>query len=156
MLLKDQTNLLVGGKVHIELPISAVWKLLEEENQLQKPLVIALEKTTFGRIYDVMTVKADITFNAEKVLEGIFNIAVDYTLVHKDGTEEKATLLVQGKNESGKLVTSVEVITKSLETISKQIFFPVSMIVTCDCPHIFQVMSNSACQKTCQKIQVSC
>ena len=69
--LKDQTSLLAGGKAHVELPISTVWKLLEGENQLLKPLVVALEKTTLGRIVDVMTVKADITFNTKKVLEGI-------------------------------------------------------------------------------------
>ena len=77
MALKEQTSLLAGGKAHVELPISAVWKLIESENQLLKPLVIALEKTTLGRIYDVMTVKADITFNAEKVLDGVFNITVN-------------------------------------------------------------------------------
>merc|ERR1719431_246544 len=111
-------NPLVGGKAHVELPISSVWKMLEVDAQLLepiikplekttlpvwklldgeapflKPLIIALEKNTLGRIYDVMTVKADMTFN----------VAVEYTLVHKDGTEEKATLLIQGKNESGKL-----------------------------------------------------
>merc|ERR1712168_1029135 len=116
--LKDQVNPLIGGKAHVELPISTVWKLLEvdqsllkslivaledqpilkplivafEDQQLLKPLIVALEdqqllnslivaleKSTLGRIYDVMTVKADITFNAEKVLEGICNVAVDYT-----------------------------------------------------------------------------
>ena len=91
MALKDQTNPLVGGKAHVELPISEIWKLIEGENQLIKTLVFALEKTTLGKLYDIKTVKADITYNAEKVLEGIFNIAIDYTLVHKDGTEEKAT-----------------------------------------------------------------
>merc|ERR1711970_387873 len=115
-------NPLVGGKAHVELPISAIWKMLEVDAQLLKPIIstlekttlpvwklleveapflrpiiIALEKNTLGRIYDVMTVKADMTFNAEEILKGIFNVAVDYTLVHKDGTEEKATLLIQGK-----------------------------------------------------------
>merc|ERR1712002_569794 len=129
--LKDQVNPLVGGKAHVELPISAVWKLLEDgatevDQTLLKPLIaalekstigrmydvetvraliVALEKNTIGRVYDIETVKADITFNAEKVLEGIFNVAVDYTLVHRDGTEEKATTLLQGKVESGKHVS---------------------------------------------------
>merc|ERR1711970_1545517 len=86
-----------------------VWKLLEVEAPFLKPIIIALEKDTLGRMYDVMTVKADITFNAEEILKGIFNVAVDYTLVHRDGTEEKATLLTQGKNESGKHVTSMKI-----------------------------------------------
>merc|ERR1719370_1802206 len=82
-----------------------------------------------------MTVKADMTFNAEEILKGIFNVAVDYTLVHKDGTEEKATLLIQGKNESGKHVTSMEIIPKNNVVMpEKKIFFPLEMIFTCNWP----------------------
>merc|ERR1711970_1405673 len=158
--LKDEVNPLVGGKAHVELPISSVWKMLEVDAQLLKPIIntlekttlpvwklldveapflkpiiIALEKNTLGRIYDVMTIKADMTFNAEEIVKGIFNIAVDYTLVHKDGSEEKATLLIQGKNESGKLVTSVEIIPKNDVVLpEKKIFFPLEMIFTCNWP----------------------
>merc|ERR1711970_696557 len=157
--MKD-VNPLVGGKAHVELPISSVWKMLEVDAQLLnpiintlekttlpvwklvdveapflKPIIIALEKNTLGRIYDVMTVKADMTFNAEEILKGIFNVAVDFTLVHKDGTEEKATLLIQGKNESGKLVTSMEIIPKNNVVMpEKKIFFPLEMIFTCNWP----------------------
>merc|ERR1711887_133020 len=157
--MKD-VNPLVGGKAHVELPISSVWKMLEVDAQLLKPIIntlekstlpvwklvdveapflkpiiIALEKNTLGRIDDVMTVKADMTFNAEEILKGIFNVAVDYTLVHKDGTEEKATLLIQGKNESGKLVTSMEIIPKNNVVMpEKKIFFPLEMIFTCNWP----------------------
>merc|ERR1711970_48562 len=157
--MKD-VNPLVGGKVHVELPISSVWKMLEVDAQLLKPIIktlekttlpvwklldveapflkpilIALEKNTLGRVYDVMTVKADMTFNAEEILNGIFNIAVDYTLVHKDGTEEKATLLIQGKNKSGKHVTSMEIIPKNNVVMpEKKIFFPLEMIFTCNWP----------------------
>merc|ERR1711970_90704 len=157
--MKD-VNPLVGGKAHVELPISSVWKMLEADAQLLnpiintlekttlpvwklldveapflKPIIIALEKNTLGRIYDVMTVKADMTFNAEEILKGIFNVAVDYTLVHKDGTEEKATLLIQGKNVSGKLITSMEIIPKNNVVMpEKKIFFPLEMIFTCNWP----------------------
>merc|ERR1711887_530745 len=160
LVLKDEVNPLVGGKAHVELPISSVWKMLEVDAQLLKPiistlekttlpvwklvdveapflkpLIIALEKNTLGRIYDVMTVKADMTFNAEEILKGIFNVAVEYTLVHKDGTEEKATLLIQGKNESGKLITSMEIIPKNNVVMpEKKIFFPLEMIFTCNWP----------------------
>merc|ERR1711887_313809 len=153
-------NPLVGGKAHVELPLSPVWKMLEVDAQLLKPviktlekttlpvwklvdveapflkpLIIALEKNTLGRIYDVMTVKADMTFNAEELLKGIFNVAVEYTLVHKDGTEEKATLLIQGKNESGKLVTSMEIMPKNNAVMpEKKIFFPLEIIFTCNWP----------------------
>merc|ERR1712002_340836 len=167
-------NPFVGGKAHVELPISSVWKMLQVDAQLLRPLIntlekttlpvwklleveapflksimialeknalelkpimITLEKNTLGRIYDVMTVKADVTFNAEEILKGIFNVAVDYTLVHRDGTEEKATLLIKGKNESGKHVTSMEIIPKSNAVRpEKKIFFPVEMIFTCDWP----------------------
>merc|ERR1712055_152184 len=160
LVLKDEVNPLVGGKAHVELPISSVWKMLEVDAQLLKPIIntlekttlpvwklleveapflkpiiIALEKNTLGRIYDVMTIKADMTFNAEEILKGIFNVAVDYTLVHKDGTEEKATLLIQGKNESGKLVASMEIIPKNNVVMpEKKIFFPLEMIFTCNWP----------------------
>merc|ERR1712168_254879 len=166
--LKDQVNPLVGGKAHVELPISAVWKLLEDgatemDQTLLKPLIAALEKSTLGRIYDVKTVKAlivaleestlgkaydvetvkaDITFNAEKVLEGIFNIAVDYTLVHRDGTEEKATTLLQGKVESGKHVISLNITPKTTAMIPNQIFFPIQMIFTCDWPSAHTLTIN--------------
>merc|ERR1711887_301665 len=153
-------NPLIGGKAHVELPLSPVWKMLEVDAQLLKPIlntlekttlpvwelvdveapflkpiIIALEKNTLGRIYDVMTIKADMTFNAEEILKGIFNVAVDYTLVHKDGTEEKATLLVQGKNQSGQLVTSLEILAKNNVVMpEKKIFFPLEMIFTCNWP----------------------
>merc|ERR1712002_1303542 len=153
-------NPFVGGKAHVELPISSVWKMLQVDAQLLRPLIntlekttlpvwklleveapflksimIALEKNTLGRIYDVMTVKADVTFNAEEILKGIFNVAVDYTLVHKDGTVEKATLLIQGRNESGKHVTSMEIIPKTNVVMpEKKIFFPLEMIFTCNWP----------------------
>merc|ERR1719431_1008297 len=78
---------------------------------------------------------ADITYNAEEILKGIFNVAVDYTLVHKDGTEEKATLLIQEKNQSGQSVTSVEIIPKNNVVMhEKKIFFPLEMIITCNWP----------------------
>merc|ERR1712002_24750 len=159
--MKD-VNPLVGGKAHVELPISSVWKMLEVDAQLLKPIIktlektthpvwklldveapflkpiiIALEKNTLGRIYDVMTVKADMTFNAEEILKGVFNVAVDYTLVHRDGTEEKATLLIQGKNVSGKLVTSMKIIPKNNVVMpEKKIFFPLEMIFTCNWPSV--------------------
>merc|ERR1711970_703060 len=153
-------NPLVGGKAHVELPISdiwrmleldaqllrpiisslekttlPVWKLLEVEAPFLKPILIAMEKNTLGRIYDVMTLKADITYNAEEILKGFFNVAVDYTLVHKDGTEEKATLLIQEKNQSGQSVTYVEIIPKNNVVMpEKKIFFPLEMIITCNWP----------------------
>merc|ERR1719450_17026 len=136
LVLKDEVNPLVGGKAHVELPVSAVWELLEVDQLLLKPIIIALEKTAFGKIYDVMTVKADLTFNAEKVLEGFFNVATDLTLVHRGGTEEKATVLIQGKNESGKLVTSFEIIPKTNNAVPEKIFVPVKMIFTCNWPSV--------------------
>merc|ERR1719228_2909619 len=117
--LKDQVNPLVGGKAHVELPISAVWKLLEVDQPLLKPLIVALEKSTLGRIYDVMTVKADITFNAEK-----------------------AATLLQGKVVSGKLVTSLDITSMTTVMIPNQIFFPVQMLFTCDWPSAHTLTLN--------------
>merc|ERR1712168_1413693 len=177
--LKDQVNPLVGGKAHVELPISAVWKLLEDgatevDKTLLKPLISGLEKSTLGRIYDVETVKAlivaleestlgkvydietvkaDITFNAEKVLEGIFNIAVDYTFVHRDGTEEKATTLFHGKVESGKHVISLNITPKTTVMIPNQIFFPLQMLFTCDWPSAHTLTINGNFGKIFFKIE---
>merc|ERR1719370_1833480 len=39
-------NPLVGGKAHVELPLSPVWKMLEDDAQLLKPVIKTLEKTT--------------------------------------------------------------------------------------------------------------
>merc|ERR1711942_496877 len=177
-------NPFLGGKAHVELPISPIWKMLQVDAQLLRPLIntlekttlpvwklleveapflksimialekntqelkpimIALEKNTLGRIYDVMTVKADVTFNTLEILKGIFNVAVDYTLVHRDGTEEKATLLIKGRKESGHHVTSMEIIPKNNAVRpEKKIFFPVEIIFTCDWPsaHTFSVKGD--------------
>merc|ERR1712168_1045707 len=198
--LKDQVNPLVGGKAHVELPISAVWKLLEDgvtgvDQTLLKPLIaalekstigriyevetvralivaleksthgtvydvetvksliVALEKNTLGRVYDIETIKADITFNAEKVLEGIFNIAVDYTLVHRDGTEEKASTLLQGKVESGKHVISLNITPMTTAMIPNQIFFPLQMLFTCDWPSAHTLTINGNFGKIFFKIE---
>merc|ERR1719430_953567 len=95
-------NPLVGGKAHVELPLSPVWKMLEVDAQLLKPVIKTLEKTTLP-VWKLVDVEAPF-------LKPLIIALEKYTLVHKDGTEEKATLLIQGKNESGKLVTSMEII----------------------------------------------
>ena len=48
--LKDQTNPLVGGKAHLELPISEIWKLIEGENQLMKTLDEEFQFLKFGSL----------------------------------------------------------------------------------------------------------
>merc|ERR1711970_194507 len=48
---------------------------------------------------------------------------------------EKATLLIQGKNVSGKLITSLEIIPKNNVIMpEKKILFPLEMIFTCNWP----------------------
>merc|ERR1712042_145836 len=160
-------NPLVGGKAHIELPISTVWNQLQDHTKSLEPIVLnlekvalpvwrlleteapflkqvikALEKNTVGKMSDVMTVKADITFNAEKILKGVFNVAVDYTIVHRDGTEEKATVLIKGNDDAGKLVTSLEVIPKNNVNINEKIFYPLEMIFTCNWPSAHTLTIN--------------
>merc|ERR1712042_356170 len=160
-------NPLVGGKAHIELPISTVWNQLQDHTKSLEPIVLnlekvalpvwrileteapflkqvikALDKNTVGKMSDVMTVKADITFNAEKILKGVFNVAVDYTIVHRDGTEEKATVLIKGNDDAGKLVTSLEVIPKNNVNINEKIFYPLEMIFTCNWPSAHTLTIN--------------
>jgi len=99
--LKDKTNPLIGGKVHLELPVGEVWTTLEKGKAMLTPFVDItpltdyLEQSLIGKMQDIEKVKADISYNAEKVFEGTINIAVDYTLVLKDGEEEKAFVTMQ-------------------------------------------------------------
>merc|ERR1711942_199489 len=142
----EKTTLPVWKLLEVEAPfLKSIMIALEKNTQELKPIMIALEKNTLGRIYDVMTVKADVTFNTLEILKGIFNVAVDYTLVHRDGTEEKATLLIKGRKESGHHVTSMEIIPKNNAVRpEKKIFFPVEIIFTCDWPsaHTFSVKGD--------------
>merc|ERR1719334_1744896 len=49
----------------------------------------------------------DIAYEAEHILEGVYNVVVDYVLVHKDGTEEKATMTIAGKKIGSEVVTTI-------------------------------------------------
>eukprot|EP00092_Neocalanus_flemingeri_P012247 GFUD01013203.1.p1 GENE.GFUD01013203.1~~GFUD01013203.1.p1 ORF type:complete len:672 (+),score=129.26 GFUD01013203.1:29-2017(+) len=100
--LKDQAKPMNGGKVYVELPISAIYKLIERTTDVFKPFLNPIQNQILdkcilglGKILKIKTIKADITFNGEKVLDGIYDIAVDYTIVHNDGIEEKGTLMTQ-------------------------------------------------------------
>merc|ERR1712002_218202 len=39
-------NPFLGGKAHLELPISSLWKMLEDDAKLLRPLINTLKKTT--------------------------------------------------------------------------------------------------------------
>merc|ERR1711909_246749 len=58
LVLKDEVNPLVGGKAHVELPISSVWKMLEVDAHLLKPIINTLEKTTLPvwKLLEVSTI----------------------------------------------------------------------------------------------------
>merc|ERR1712002_1414567 len=49
-------NPLVGGKAHVELPISPVWNLLQKDAQLLRPVINILEKTTLP-IWELLDTK---------------------------------------------------------------------------------------------------
>merc|ERR1719508_695827 len=62
----------------------------------------------------------------------MYEIATDYTFVHKNGIEENGTFMVQVKKETGMLITSVEVISKTMETVPNQIIYPFQMTMVCN------------------------
>merc|ERR1719186_887063 len=123
-------------KVNVELPVSGTWKKLELGTSLLTELMTPVQKQVyekiFGMLYEIKFIKADIILNGEQILQGMYNIAMDYTFVHKDGTEEIGTFMVQGKKETGMLITSVEVIPKTVETIPNQIIYPSQTTIVCN------------------------
>merc|ERR1719186_234445 len=123
-------------KVNVELPVSGTWTKLELGTSLLTELMTPVQKRVyekiFGMLYEIKFIKADIILNGEQILQGMYNIAMDYTFVHKDGTEEMGTFMVQGKKETGMLITSVEVISKTLETVTNQIIYPSQTTIVCN------------------------
>merc|ERR1719186_1563893 len=123
-------------KVNVEWPVSGTWKKLELGTSLLTELMTPVQKQVyekiFGMLYEIKFIKADIILNGEQILQGVYNLAMDYTFVHKDGTEEMGTFMVQGKKETGMLITSVEVISKTLETIPNQIIYPSQTTIVCN------------------------
>ena len=81
------------------------------------------EKLIVGKLFDIKTIKTDITFNGENVLKGIFDITFDYTIVHKDGSEETGTIIGQGKIESGKIFNSVQIIPNTWKNTANQVVY---------------------------------
>merc|ERR1719186_309450 len=123
-------------KVNVELPVSGTWKNLELGTSLLTELMTPVQKQVyekiFGMLYEIKFIKADIILNGEQILQGMYNIAMDYTFVHKDGTEEMGTFMVQVKKETGMLITSVEVISKTLESVPNQIIYPSQTTIVCN------------------------
>merc|ERR1719508_84547 len=123
-------------KVNVELPVSGTWKIFELGTNLLTKFMTPVQKQVyekiFGMLYEIKLIKADIILNGEQILQGMYNIAMDYTFVHKDGTEEMGTFMVQVKKETGMLITSVEVITKTLETVPNQIIYPSQTTIVCN------------------------
>merc|ERR1719186_390563 len=123
-------------KVNVELPVSGTWTKLELGTSLLTELMTPVQKRVyekiFGMLYEIKFIKADIILNGEQILQGMYNIAMDYTFVHKDGTEEMGTFMVQVKKETGMLITSVEVISKTLETVSNLIIYPSQTTIVCN------------------------
>merc|ERR1719186_2009231 len=138
---EEKTKFMLEGKkatikVNVELPVSEICKIFELGTNLLTELMTPVQKQVyekiFGMLYEIKFIKADIILNGEQILQGMYNIAMDYTFVHKDGTEEIGTFMVQGKKETGMLITSVEVISKTLETIPNQIIYPSQTTIVCN------------------------
>merc|ERR1719508_710618 len=123
-------------KVNVELPVSGTWKKLELGTSLLNELMTPVQKQVyekiFGMLYEIKFIKADIILNGEQILQGVYNLAMDYSFVHKDGTEEMGTFMVQVKKETGMLITSVEVISKTLESVPNQIIYPSQTTIVCN------------------------
>merc|ERR1719466_321391 len=105
MELKKGTFKLEGNKAvvkaHVELPVSETWKLLEEGTTLLNEFLTPSQKQTykriFGKLFEIKTIRADLIFRGEQILQGIYEVAMDYTFVHKDGAEEKGIFKLEGK-----------------------------------------------------------
>merc|ERR1719186_2134793 len=123
-------------KVNVELPVSEICKIFELGTNLLTKFMTPFQKQVyekiFGMLYEIKFIQADIILNGEQILQGMYNIAMDYTFVHKDGTEEIGTFMVQGKKETGMVITSVEVISKTVETIPNQIIYPSQTTIVCN------------------------
>eukprot|EP00092_Neocalanus_flemingeri_P016194 GFUD01017527.1.p1 GENE.GFUD01017527.1~~GFUD01017527.1.p1 ORF type:complete len:859 (-),score=181.20 GFUD01017527.1:208-2757(-) len=148
--LNTKDNLMIGGKAYVELPVSSIYEFIETNIYMFKDLLTPYQKqildtsiveigklfkiktSMFKEFLKIKTIKADITFTGEKVLEGIYDIAVDYTFVLKDGTEEKGTLKMKGEKVGGKFITSVEVVSKSLTV-------PTKITMICNLPYTHDI-----------------
>jgi len=123
-------------KVQVELPVSETWKMLELGTSLLNEYMTPYQKQIYekiiGKLFEIKTIKADLVFKGEQILQGMYEIATDYTFVHKDGIEENGTFMVQVKKETGMLITSVEVISKTMETVPNQIIYPFQMTMVCN------------------------
>merc|ERR1719482_2340748 len=139
-LVEKGTFLLEGKKanlkVHVELPVSETWKILELGTSLLNEYMTSYQKQIYkkiiGKLFKIKTIKADLVFKGEQILQGMYEIATDYTFVHKDGIEENGTFMAQVKKETGMLITSVEVISKTMETVPNQIIYPFQMTMVCN------------------------
>merc|ERR1712215_105845 len=144
--LDDKANPMVGGKAHIDLPVSILWDILELETgwlkQLLTPVEVQVYDIIFGKLFDINTVKADITWNGKQFFEGVYDIALDFTLAHKDGTEEKGTLKIVGKREQDKIITTVEVITNT--DSDKQTVPPFKLTMVCGWPKAHDITVKGA------------
>eukprot|EP00092_Neocalanus_flemingeri_P016450 GFUD01017800.1.p1 GENE.GFUD01017800.1~~GFUD01017800.1.p1 ORF type:complete len:858 (+),score=176.57 GFUD01017800.1:29-2575(+) len=148
--LNTKDNLMIGGKAYVELPVSSIYEFIETNIHMFKDLLTPYQKqildttiveigklfkiktSMFKEFLKIKTIKADITFTGEKVLEGIYDIAVDYTFVLKDGTEEKGTLKMKREKVGGKFITSVEVVSKSLTV-------PTKITMICNLPYTHDI-----------------
>merc|ERR1712202_72802 len=87
-------------KAHVVLPVSEITKVLKGLTSLLNEFMTPSQKLIYeriiGKLFEIKTIKADIIFTGEQILQGIYDIVVDYTFVHKDETQEKGNFIVVG------------------------------------------------------------
>ena len=135
VMLKDKANPMIGGKVHVEMPVSEIWKILEKGTSLlMTPFQKEIYETIFGKLFELQTFKADIIYNGEQILQGIYDITVVYTFVHKDGTEEKGTFKLEGKKAIVKAhvelpVSEITKVLKGLTSLLNEFMTPSQKLI---------------------------
>jgi len=120
-----------------------------------KPLVDYLRKTVLVKLYDINLVKADVTYNADKILEGVVNVVIDTTLVYKDGTQETATFTFQCNMDGGIVSAKMQVTSASNSFFQEQIKLPVTVSVTCNLYDTHSVTIATPSSKIAVKISNS-
>merc|ERR1719427_151958 len=88
---------MIGGKVHVEMPVSEIWKILEKGTSLlMTPFQKEIYETIFEKLFELQTIKADIIYNGENILQGIYDITWSIHLFTKMELKKKEHSSLKG------------------------------------------------------------